>query len=147
MHTNQPQTKDHHGSRGDPGNEASHSQTGSPGDLTVPSTAGRHSVRIPASAYRVCSVTMPTSPDGDPQPPPLPIGLLSVWPVIAVGALAWLIAAVIAFCLPALASWRPVTIAGLGVGLLGTGIFTWQRAAARRGARGAQEGLQAHLEN
>ncbi|MBY0443101.1 MAG: DUF2530 domain-containing protein [Mycobacteriaceae bacterium] len=90
---------------------------------------------------------MPTPPDADPQPPPLPIGLLSVWPVIVIGALAWLIAAIAAFSLPALANWRPVTVAGLGVGLLGTGIFGWQRAAARRGARGAQEGLQAHLDH
>ena len=90
---------------------------------------------------------MSFAPDETPQPPPLPIRLLSVWPVIAVGALAWLVAAVAAFCLPALASWRPVTLAGLGVGLLGTGIFEWQRAAARRGARGAQDGLQAHLDH
>ena len=34
-----------------------------------------------------------------------------------------------------------MTLAGLGVGLLGTTIFLWQRDAARRGARGAQTGL------
>ncbi|MGH3552834.1 MAG: DUF2530 domain-containing protein, partial [Mycobacterium sp.] len=44
--------------------------------------------------------------------------------------------------IPALETWRPVTLAGLGVGLLGTGIFLWQRDAARRGARGAQTGLE-----
>ncbi|MBO0864363.1 MAG: DUF2530 domain-containing protein [Mycobacterium sp.] len=77
----------------------------------------------------------------DPEPPPLPAMLLEVWPVIAVGALAWLIATVVAFAVPHLAGWRPVTLAGLGVGLLGTGIFLWQRDAARRGARGAQTGL------
>ncbi|MGH3634195.1 DUF2530 domain-containing protein [Mycobacterium sp.] len=77
----------------------------------------------------------------NPEPPPLPASLLEVWPVIAVGALAWLIATVAAFAVPHLDGWRPVTLAGLGVGLLGTGVFLWQLAAARRGARGAQTGL------
>ncbi|CKM02633.1 transmembrane protein [Mycobacterium tuberculosis] len=54
------------------------------------------------------------------EPPPLPPVLLEVWPVIAVGALAWLVAAVAAFVVPGLASWRPVTVAGLATGLLGT---------------------------
>lgn len=76
-----------------------------------------------------------------PEPPPLPAALTNPPPVIAAGALAWLVAAVAAFTVPALDSWRPVTIAGLAVGLLGTGIFQWQRAASRRGARGAQTGL------
>jgi protein-S-isoprenylcysteine O-methyltransferase Ste14 len=67
---------------------------------------------------------------------------LEVWPIITVGAVAWLVAAVAAFLVPALDSSRPVTVAGLGVGLLGTGIFLWQRDAVRRGARGAQTGLE-----
>ncbi|REZ88677.1 DUF2530 domain-containing protein, partial [Mycobacterium tuberculosis] len=37
------------------------------------------------------------------EPPPLPPVLLEVWPVIAVGALAWLVAAVAAFVVPGLA--------------------------------------------
>jgi hypothetical protein len=77
-----------------------------------------------------------------PEPPPLPAPLLRVWPVIALGELAWLGAAAAAFVVPALASWRPVTLAGLGVGVLGTGVFLWQRDAVRRGARGAQTGLE-----
>ncbi|MDI3315416.1 MAG: DUF2530 domain-containing protein [Mycobacterium sp.] len=85
---------------------------------------------------------MPVNRNSSPQPPPLPAALLEVWPVIAVGALAWLAAAVVAFTIPAFGSWRPVTLAGLGVGLLGTGIFLWQRDAARRGVRGAQTGLE-----
>ncbi|HET9875354.1 MAG TPA: DUF2530 domain-containing protein [Mycobacterium sp.] len=76
------------------------------------------------------------------EPPPLPAALLKVWPIIVVGAVSWLVAAVAAFLVPALESWRPVTVAGLGVGLLGTSIFLWQRDAARRGARGAQTGIQ-----
>ncbi|BBY56563.1 hypothetical protein MKOR_38140 [Mycolicibacillus koreensis] len=75
------------------------------------------------------------------SPPPLPAALTEPWPVIAVGAAGWLIATVAAFLIPALQSWRPLTVAGLAVGLLGTAIFVWQRAAMRRGARGAQTGL------
>jgi hypothetical protein len=75
------------------------------------------------------------------EPPPLPAVLLDPWPIIAIGALAWLVAAVIVFLTPTLATWRPLTVAGLGVGVLGTSIFLLQRSAARRGARGAQTGL------
>jgi protein-S-isoprenylcysteine O-methyltransferase Ste14 len=89
-------------------------------------------------------IAMSAEPSESPEPPPLPTALLEVWPVIAVGAVAWLAAAMVAFAVPALESWRPVTLAGLGVGLLGTGIFLWQRDAVRRGARGAQTGLESH---
>ncbi|HZU47186.1 MAG TPA: DUF2530 domain-containing protein [Mycobacterium sp.] len=84
---------------------------------------------------------MSTEPHETPKPPSLPAGLLEVWPVIGVGALGWLAATVAAFTVSALDTWRPVTVAGLATGLLGTGIFVWQRDAARRGARGAQTGL------
>jgi hypothetical protein len=87
----------------------------------------------------------PTDPPvpsrAEPEPPPLPAGLLEPWPVIAAGAAAWLVATVAAFAVPALQGWRPITVAGLAVGVLGTAIFVWQRDAARRGARGAQTGL------
>jgi protein-S-isoprenylcysteine O-methyltransferase Ste14 len=89
---------------------------------------------------------MSVEPGQNAEPPPLPAVLLEVWPVIVVGALAWLGAAAAAFLIPSLESWRPVTVAGLGVGLLGTGIFVWQLAAARRGARGAQAGLETYLD-
>ncbi|BBZ68642.1 membrane protein [Mycolicibacterium insubricum] len=75
------------------------------------------------------------------QPPPLPAALLDPVPMVAVGAMLWLLATIAAFTIDACATWRPVTLAGLGVGVLGTGIFLWQRSAARRGARGAQTGL------
>jgi len=90
-------------------------------------------------------IAMPVDPDRAPEAPPLPPALLQVWPFIALGALGWLIAAAAAFVVPELEGWRPVALAGLGVGLLGTSIFVWQLAAARRGARGAQAGLETYL--
>jgi len=78
---------------------------------------------------------------GPPEPPPLPSALVEPSRVIAVGALAWLVVGVLAFTVPGLESWRPICVAGLATGVVGTSIFLWQRAAARRGARGAQIGL------
>jgi hypothetical protein len=83
----------------------------------------------------------PTPAAAEPQAPPLPRALLGQWPVINTIAAGWLVAVILAFTVPALHGWRPTTIAGLGVGVLGTSIFLWQRAAVRRGARGAQDGL------
>jgi hypothetical protein len=77
----------------------------------------------------------------DPEPPPLPARLLDPRPVILVGAALWVLAAVAAFAIPALESWRPIAVAGLGVSVIGTSIFSWQASAARRGARGAQTGI------
>ena len=85
------------------------------------------------------------APAEHPEAPPLPPMLLQVWPVIVIGVLGWLAAAAAGFLVPALQSWRPVTLAGLGVGLLGTSIFVLQLTAARRGARGAQTGLENYL--
>lgn len=76
-----------------------------------------------------------------PEPPALPRILLEPWPVIIVIATGWLVAAILAFTVAGLHEWRPVTVAGLGVGVLGTSIFLLQRRAVRRGSRGAQSGL------
>ena len=89
-------------------------------------------------------MTEPDQPPRDadaPTPPALPASLLTPVPVIVVIAVGWLVAVVLAFTVPALHGWRPITIAGLGVGVLGTSIFLWQRHAFRRGSRGAQTGL------
>ena len=76
-----------------------------------------------------------------PQPPPLPAGLLKPWPVIAVITVAWVVATILAFTVTGLHELRPYAVAGLGVGALGTFIYLLQRSAVRRGARGAQSGL------
>ena len=81
-------------------------------------------------------------PATEGQPPELPAALLDPRPVIGAGAWLWALAAFAAFTVPALESWRPNTLAGLGVGIFGLSLFLWQRAAARRGARGAQTGLE-----
>ena len=77
----------------------------------------------------------------EPEPPALPAILLEPWPVIIVIAVGWLIAVILAFAVAGLHEWRPIAVAGLGVGALGTSIFLLQRRAVRRGSRGAQGGL------
>jgi hypothetical protein len=90
----------------------------------------------------VTVITMtPHDSPAEQRPPELPAALLDPRPVIAAGALLWALAAIASFTVPALESWRPVTVAGLGVGVFGLSLFLWQRAAARRGSRGAQTGL------
>jgi Protein of unknown function (DUF2530) len=84
---------------------------------------------------------VPAPPPVAPVPPPLPAVLLEPSRAIAVGASAWLVSAILAFIVPALETWRPVCVAGLATGLLGTAIFLVQRRAAQRGSRGAQTGL------
>ena len=76
-----------------------------------------------------------------PQIPQLSAALLDPARVIAAGAVAWVVVTILAFAVPALHDWRPVCLAGLATGVVGTSIFLWQKSAARRGARGAQTGL------
>jgi hypothetical protein len=90
-------------------------------------------------------IAMPAEPNR--TAPPLPAALLRAWPFIMLGAVGWLSAVAAAFLIPALQTWRPVALAGLGVGVLGTSIFLLQLAAARRGARGAQSGLESFLDH
>lgn len=86
-------------------------------------------------------MTEDTNDTSAPQPPALPAALLEPWPVIVVIATGWLIATIVAFTVSGLQHWRPFTIAGLAIGVLGTTIFLIQRRAVRRGSRGAQSGL------
>ncbi|HEX9334901.1 MAG TPA: DUF2530 domain-containing protein [Pseudonocardiaceae bacterium] len=79
-----------------------------------------------------------------PAPPPLPVGWVDMRPVLAVGTALWFLA----FCGLLLARygyqqttgiWLPTCLAGWVLGIVGTGIMYWQRSAARRGSRGAQQ--------
>jgi hypothetical protein len=82
-----------------------------------------------------------------PRPvPELPPRLTSLFPLVVVGTTLWLLGlaglaiySVVTGTPPGV--WLWTTGAGVGISFIGLGIMTWQRAAARRGSRGAQTGL------
>jgi hypothetical protein len=76
-----------------------------------------------------------------PTPPPLPRGLTDPVPVVVVGTVAFLVAAVVLLIVGAPWLWTWSCVAGFCLGFVGYGVFRWQRSAARRGSRTAQEGL------
>ena len=76
-------------------------------------------------------------------PPPLPARWVDMRPVLALGTGLWFVA----WCVLLVARygyhvptgiWLPTCLAGWVLGLIGTAIMYWQRAAARRGSRTAQ---------
>lgn len=78
--------------------------------------------------------------------PALPPRLVELFPIVIVGTILWLIGFLVLLlrCLLTGASpdvWLWTTVAGIVISCLGLGIMTWQRAAARRGSRGAQTGI------
>jgi len=81
------------------------------------------------------------------DPPPLPQRLTRPADVVAAGTAAWLVATVVLF-VAWLAGERPLDIwfgtcvVGVALGGVGYAVFRWQRAAARRGSRTAQRGLE-----
>ncbi len=73
--------------------------------------------------------------------PPLPPAFTRMRTVIGIGTLLWLAAAVVV----AATGWQQALVTclvGAGLGGVGWAIFAWQRAAARRGSRTAQRGLE-----
>ncbi|MFD1146408.1 DUF2530 domain-containing protein [Saccharothrix hoggarensis] len=77
-----------------------------------------------------------------PPPPPLPPKLADPVPAIAVGTGLWVLAlaGVLLFRRDdTILVWT--CLSGGVLGIIGYGIFTWQRRAARRGSRTAQQGL------
>ncbi|MFC0450938.1 DUF2530 domain-containing protein [Rhodococcus jostii] len=74
--------------------------------------------------------------------PPLTQRLADPRPALILGTLAWAVAIVVVIVTGD--RWSealPTCIAGVVVGFLGYGLFALQRRAARRGSRGAQQGL------
>ncbi len=67
--------------------------------------------------------------------------------VLAVGSVLWAVAAAVlaaAWIVSGrpLDTWFLTCVVGAGLGGVGYSVFAWQRAAARRGSRGAQRGLE-----
>ncbi len=80
------------------------------------------------------------------DPPPLPPRLAQISTVVAVGTTLWLLGAVALLVTSIVAGrqldiWFTTCVAGAVLGGVGYCIFSWQRAAARRGSRTAQQGL------
>jgi hypothetical protein len=79
------------------------------------------------------------------DPPPLPARLSRPVTVVLIGSVAWAVLAA-ALLVAWLAAGRPLDIwfstavAGVLLGGFGYGVFSWQRAAGRRGSRTAQQG-------
>jgi hypothetical protein len=78
--------------------------------------------------------------------PDLPKRLTDLTPVVIVGTVLWAVAFVALFVirlssrgLPGI--WLWTCVAGVALGFIGMGIIAWQRAAARRGSKGAQRGI------
>ncbi|QTJ65792.1 DUF2530 domain-containing protein [Rhodococcus sp. ZPP] len=73
---------------------------------------------------------------------PLTRRLADPRPALILGTLAWVVAMVVVIVTgDRWADALPTCIAGVAVGFLGYGLFALQRRAARRGSRGAQQGL------
>ncbi|GAA4422296.1 DUF2530 domain-containing protein [Actinokineospora soli] len=89
----------------------------------------------------------PADPDPGPAlrpPPPLPPRLLDLGPIVHVGTVLWLVAALVL----AVARfgfdrtppvWLWTALAGAALGIVGAGIMAWQRHAVKSGRRGAQK--------
>lgn len=80
------------------------------------------------------------------DPPPLPRSTSDVALVAGIGTLLWLLGAVGLLVAHVVAGrpldiWFTTCVTGAVLGGIGFGIFRWQRAAARRGSRLAQRGL------
>ncbi len=75
------------------------------------------------------------------DPPALPARFNRMTSVLAVGTTLWVVAAVVVAVARPLDLWFLTCAVGAGLGGVGYSIFAWQRAAARRGSRGAQRGL------
>jgi len=86
----------------------------------------------------------PVNP-GRYTPPALPPVRTGLWHIAVPGTVSWLIAfVVLLFFIPQLRAndamvWLWTCLAGFVLGLLGLSVYAWQRRAARRGARSANQ--------
>lgn len=77
--------------------------------------------------------------------PPLPRRLADPTPVVLAGTVLWFVGAALFIVTP----WDPglhdvrlwTCVTGGVLGIIGYGVFRWQRSASRRGSRGAWKGL------
>ena len=76
-----------------------------------------------------------------PAVPPLPAAILDPRPILALGTIAWLCAAMALFVFGGSDRQIALSLAGIAVGILGTAVYAQQRRAVVRGARDAQQGL------
>lgn len=90
----------------------------------------------------------PVQPDrpADPAPPRLPaVRGAGLAHVIIPGTAAWFVVMIaLAFAIPSLRAhgallWWWTALAGFLLGFVGLAVYGWQRAAARRGSRGASQ--------
>jgi hypothetical protein len=81
------------------------------------------------------------------EPPPLSPRLSHVGTVAMVGTTLWLVGVVVLLAAWAVTGrpldiWFTTCVAGTLLGAFGYGVYSWQRAAVRRGSRSAQQGLE-----
>lgn len=76
-----------------------------------------------------------------PAPPELPRRFVRLEPTLGIGTLAWFVAFCVLLAVGGTSPWLWASLAGWILGLTGFLIVAWQRAASRRGARGAQRDL------
>lgn len=62
--------------------------------------------------------------------------------MLAVGTALWVVAAVVLLSVRPPDIWLLTCVVGASLGGVGYSVFAWQRAAARRGSRTAQQGLR-----
>ncbi|MBN6034882.1 DUF2530 domain-containing protein [Amycolatopsis sp. 195334CR] len=77
--------------------------------------------------------------------PELPERWIALWPVVVAGTGLWALAFLVLLVLKLINGsgsdvWLWTCVAGVGLGFIGLGIMTWQRAAFRRGSKSAQRG-------
>ncbi|SMD26839.1 DUF2530 domain-containing protein [Kibdelosporangium aridum] len=75
-----------------------------------------------------------------PPPPPPPARLVDLFRIVVVGEIVWFGVLVVAlFTGPSILAWTAFT--GVVLGGIGMAIMTWQRSAARKGSKTAQQGI------